>query len=63
MQFTVAACLILPMVMSTAIAIPVSGEYLPVPVQARTSAAVDDLAAWQAVVDEYYSGRKYFPQD
>jgi hypothetical protein len=51
------------MVMSTAIAIPVSGEFLPVPVQARTSAAVDDLAAWQAIVDEYYSGRKYFPQD
>jgi hypothetical protein len=61
MQFTVAACLILPMVMSTAIAIPFSCESLPV--KARTSAAVDDLAAWQAVVDEYYAGSKYFPQD
>jgi hypothetical protein len=61
MQFNVAACLILPMVMSTAIAIPVSGESLPL--KAGTSAAVDDLAAWQAIVDEYYSGSKYFPQD
>jgi len=59
MQFNVAAYLILSMVMSTAIAIPISGESLLV--KARASAAVYDLEAWQAVVDEYYSNSKYIP--
>jgi hypothetical protein len=61
MQFNVAAYLILSMVMSTAIAIPISGESLLV--KARASNALDDLEAWQAIVDEYYSSSKYFPQD
>jgi hypothetical protein len=51
----------LPMVMSTAIAFPVSNENLPA--KAGNSAAIDDLGAWQAALDEYHSSSKYFPWD